>query len=467
VLAIAKIDKEVESRLSLEQSIDVFLVFEKFDYQANSQKFDIVNHPESISNEMAFALRGIYRQNVHDVLSEFATQKQAEAKAQLIAQGIQFESFWLTNEILVKDATKGLVNFFANLSGVLFIELNTEEPLMEPVEIDYSEEETDYVQWNIQHIKAPEAWRTTKGRGVTVANIDTGVKFDHEALFKKYRGYHFKSNSYDHDYNFFDPKPRNGIPWDFHGHGTHTMGTIVGSTGSKFIGVAPEASFIAAKGCATNSCSREHLIKSGQWVMCPTKMDGSDSNCNLGADVVSNSWGGGIGNDWYGKITDAWVAANMIPVFSAGNSGSRCFTTNSPGDMSGVISAASSNQRYSLSRFSSRGPGPTGGRFSSQKPDITAPGEKVLSSTPDGKYAAFSGTSMACPHISGVAALMIAVNPKHNYHSVYQKLMSTANLSILSKPADGEATCGGKAWNERPNNHYGFGLVDAKKCVSK
>lgn len=465
VLAIASIDQQVVQELDANNQADIFLQFEQFDYASNEHLFGVAHDIQNVSDEMAWALRGIERQNVYDVLNRFADTHQAEVRRELEEAGVEFKVHWALNEIFVPNASKDLVDRLSFNSNIQSIVGNTEYPLMQPVEMDSTAESPDNIQWNLKHVKAPEAWKITKGKGAVVANIDTGVMFNHEALYLKYRGYDAKTNSYDHDYNFYDPVARNGVPSDTQGHGTHTMGSIVGSTKAKAFGVALDAKFIVAKGCRNSSCTREDLLTSGEWVVCPTKMDGTAPNCNRGADVVSNSWGGGRGNDWYGRVVDAWIRAKMIPAFSAGNSGSRCSTANSPGDLGNVISVASSNRQYGLSYFSSRGPGPVGSRFSQAKPDITAPGQDIFSTTRNGSYGTMSGTSMACPHVAGVATLMISANPKLGYNELYQAIASTASTKSLIKPDRGSAECGGKVWNVFPNNHYGFGLVNAEDAV--
>jgi bacillopeptidase F len=100
--------------------------------------------------------------------------------------------------------------------------------------VDLSE---DYVPWNLRLIKADKVWEHSKGKGVTVANIDTGVDFIHPRLKGKYRGIDSALKTVKHEYNWFDPEGLAILPHDCHGHGTHTMGTMVGDG----IGVAPEA----------------------------------------------------------------------------------------------------------------------------------------------------------------------------------------------------------------------------------
>jgi len=255
-------------------------------------------------------------------------------------------------------------------------------------------------------------------------------------------------------------------PGDQNGHGTHTMGTIVGSETSG-VGVAPGAQWIASKGCATILCTEADLTASAQFVLCPTRVDGTDPDCSKGANVVSNSWGGGQGDQWYSPYVDAWRQAGIVPVFAQGNSGPQCSTANSPGDLNSVIGVGATDNSDSLSRFSSRGPGPNLPGFSQLKPDISAPGAQISSASNlgDALYASLSGTSMACPHVAGLVALVLSVNPSASYDSVYEVLVSTANTDV-GEPAGGDTTCGGIDYDTFPNNHYGYGVIDAAAAVN-
>ena len=148
-----------------------------------------------------------------------------------------------------------------------------------------------------------------------VANIDTGVQFNHPALVGKYRG-NLGGGNFDHNYNFFDPANicPGDVPCDNNGHGTHTMGTMVGDDGAgNQIGVAPGAKWIAAKGCETTGCSEGSLLAAGQWVVAPTDINGQNPRPDLRPDIVNNSWGGGRGDDWYEQTVAAWRRGRHLP----------------------------------------------------------------------------------------------------------------------------------------------------------
>lgn len=172
------------------------------------------------------------------------------------------------------------------------------------------------------------------------------MRYTHRALVNNWR----------REYGWLNPGCTSifcrSTPSDGNGHGTHTIGTIVGTGG---IGVAPEAQWIACMGCTSLGCSASSLNTCGQWVQCPTDYRGRNRNCDMAPDIVSNSWGGGQGQDWYDPIIESWQAAGIVPVFSMGNSGPECGTANSPGDRPGVISVGSTEQDDTISSFSSLG----------------------------------------------------------------------------------------------------------------
>jgi subtilisin family serine protease len=322
------------------------------------------------------------------------------------------------------------------------------------------------VEWNIDLIGAPDVWNVTKGYEITLANIDTGVRFTHQSLVRRYRG-NLGTGGYDHDYNWFDPSGQR-VPYDNNGHGTHTMGTIVGDDLVSGIGVAPEALWIAAKGCASSSCSNAHLIASFQYLFAPTRQDGTQPDVGMAPDVISNSWGGGQGSTTFLPYIEPCVEAGITVTFSQGNSGSGCGTANSPGDLDVVIGVGSTTSADQLSSFSSRGPGPNRADFNVQKPDISAPGDRVLSSyyTSDTAYATLSGTSMACPHVTGLIGLMLDLQPNLDVPEIREIIDQTA-FNRMNAPVGGLTTCSGVPYTTYPNYHYGYGRIDAVAAINE
>jgi subtilisin family serine protease len=406
-------------------------------------------------------------QFVHDALTTHANRDQAAIRAFLNARSADFKVFWINNSLYVRDAGPALVQALAARDDVAYLRADRITTLHAPA-AGSNEARVATAEWGVDRVGAPQLWANgITGQGIVVANIDTGVRYTHEALVGSYRG-NLGGGSFDHDYSWYDPTGICGdTPCDNNNHGTHTIGTIAGGDGlgpfPNDIGVAPDAKWIAAKGCESNSCSSFALTQSAQWIACPTRTDGTGADCSKAPHIVNNSWGGGSGDPWYESYVRSWVAAGIYPVFSIGNSGPGCSTAGSPGDYSLAIGVGSTTSSDVLSDFSSRGPG----SFRSQKPDLVAPGSSVRSAvaSSDGSYSSFSGTSMAAPHVAGALALMKQVAPDLRLLDAYKALLRSARRTGLGNPPGVDA-CGGRDYNEWPNYIYGLGLLDAVGAVN-
>jgi len=360
-------------------------------------------------------------------------------------------SFWVSNQVYIKDATVGLLTKLIPLSSVY--EIREELVLPLPTLGSFAVEATTTAatttaQWGVAKIGAPDVWALNNtGEGVVVSHIDTGVRYTHTALVGSFRS----------SYGWYDPESETATPYDSYGHGTHTMGTMVGSGG---IGVAPGATWISCKGCRSNSCYESDLLTCAEFITCPTDTSGNNKDCSKAPDVVGNSWGGGQGDTFYAAAVQTWIAAGIVPVFSAGNDGPECGTANSPGDDASVIAVGSTTSADALSDFSSKGAAVTG----IIKPDVSAPGSSVLSSyyLSDTSYATGSGTSMACPHVSGTIALLLSANASLSYDDIRALLFETADAAL----ADTGYSCNGTSDTDIPNNQFGYGRISALSAVS-
>ena len=324
-------------------------------------------------------------------------------------------------------------------------------------------------QWNIAKVRAPDVWPTTTGEGVVVATIDGGVNFQHDALVANYRGTVDAKNSvFNHSYNWFDYAYGSKYPDDDDGHGTNVQGILSARYG---YGVAPGAQWISAKAYNFAGYAKTSwLLGASQFIMCPTNLDGTNPDCSLGADVVSCSWGfDSATKDSLEKVIDAWVAAGMIPVFAVGNAGPKCGTVVAPADYAGVIGVGGTDSTDALIAFSSRGPGAEGTAFNNYSPAVVAPGLNIQG--PDYKsnsgYTGFSGTSQACPHVAGVAALMLSQDKSLNGSlQVLQRMTALgAIVTNVPEPASAPFSCNGTAWNHFPNFLLGYGRIDAYGAV--
>ncbi|MGW6457261.1 S8 family serine peptidase, partial [Streptomyces sp. NPDC055078] len=179
-----------------------------------------------------------------------AERTQTPLKALLKSEGVAYESFWIVNTVKV-TGDKALAEKIAARPEVASLEVDDPIPVPKPLP-GKAEPGVNAVEWNVDRINAPKVWSElgVRGEGIVVANIDTGVDVTHPALRSTYRGLR-SDGSHDHDYNWFDPSGLcpGTAPCDNNGHGTHTMGTMVGDGGAGAqTGVAPGARWIAAKG---------------------------------------------------------------------------------------------------------------------------------------------------------------------------------------------------------------------------
>jgi subtilisin family serine protease len=314
--------------------------------------------------------------------------------------------------------------------------------------------QVDGVEWGIANINADDVWALgVKGKKVVVANIDTGVQYNHPALVKQYRGKK-KKGMFNHNYNWKDTSGSAQAPFDNNGHGTHTMGTMVGDDhGANQIGVAPKAKWIAANGC--NTCSESDLIEAGQWILAPTKLDGTKPKTKKRPNIVNNSWGYQSPGQQplFDEIIADWDASGIFGTWSNGNIGPGCSSSGSPGSRPQSYSAGAYDVNNTIAGFSSRGPG-SGADI---KPNISAPGVNVRSSIPGSGYGSKSGTSMAAPHLAGAIALLWSAVP-----SLKGDIAGTKALLDDTATDKSDLQCGGTADD---NNVYGEGRLDALTLI--
>ncbi|WP_116949359.1 S8 family serine peptidase [Jiangella endophytica] len=396
-------------------------------------------------------------QFVVDQLKATAEQSQATVRKLLDERGVGYQAHWITNAILVEDGTRALAEQIAALDGVEQIRAPRTYERPEPVDTKPSSGMgTAAVEWGISNINADDVWSQfgVHGEGIVVANIDSGVDYDHPALVEQYRGNN--GGSFDHNYNWFDATGSNDTPFDGAGnsHGTHTMGTMVGDDGSgNQIGVAPGAQWIAANGC--NTCSDADLIESGEWMLAPTDLDGQNADVSKRPHIVNNSWGSIFpSNDPFMEdILIEWANAGIFGVWANGNSGDSCESSGSPGSRTINYSVGAYDVNNDIADFSGRGPGQDG----EIKPSISAPGVAVRSSINGGGYNLLSGTSMATPHTAGAIALLWSAAP-----SLVGDIEGTRALLDETAIDVEDLTCGGTADD---NNVWGEGRLDALALI--
>ncbi len=229
--------------------------------------------------------------------------------------------------------------------------------------------------WGVNRVHAPAAWPITEGKGVKVAIIDTGIDTSHPDL----------SGSVDGGYSAIT-KTENPMDYqDDNGHGSHVAGTVAGKRDGKgVVGVAPKARLYAVKVLdADGSGNLSDVIDGIVWAA-KNKMD--VANMSLGAPVDSEAMK---------RAVRFARGSGVVIVAAAGNSGG---SVGFPGAYEDTIAVAASDSADNLAGFSSRGP----------EVDFIAPGVDILSAKMGGGFISYSGTSMAAPHVAGLAALAVS-----------------------------------------------------------
>ena len=258
-------------------------------------------------------------------------------------------------------------------------------------------------EWSVAAVGSPSLWNLGyTGQGVVVASLDTGVDVSHPDLAGRWRA---GTNSW------FDPYGQHpSTPVDLDGHGTGTMGIMVGgSAGGTSVGVAPGAKWIAARVFNDSGSSTTTAIHQAfQWLLDP---DG-DPTTDDAPDVVNNSWSytsSGCNLEFQPDL-QALRAAGILPVFAAGNFGPGASTDSSPANNPEALAVGAVDAAGTITSFSSRGPSSCGGA-ARVFPQIVAPGAGVRTTDVGGLYQLLTGTSMSAPHVAGALALLLSAHP--------------------------------------------------------
>ncbi|MBD5785343.1 S8 family serine peptidase [Cellulosimicrobium terreum] len=392
----------------------------------------------------------------YDELRDHAEASQRSLTAFLDEEKVGHQDYWIANTVQV-TGDADLVAELAKRSDVASIvkeqtyHLDDTESRSQAAPTATTTADDAAPGWGVTDINADDVWNEydDRGEGIVIANIDSGVQFDHPDLVENYRG-NDGDGTFTHEYNFYDATGEcgaSGVPCDNNGHGTHTMGTMVGKNG---IGVAPNATWIAAKGCETSSCSDESLLKAGQWILAPTDANGQNPRPDLAPNIVNNSWGGGQ-STFYQEIIEAWNSAGIFEAFAAGNSGDgrTCSTTEAPGAGAPAYGVGAYGENGAIASFSGFGPSLVDG---SAKPNIAAPGVNIVSTWPGSAYQSSNGTSMATPHVAGAVALLWSESP-----ALIGDIDGTRRLLNDGARDVDDTHCGGTA---DANNVWGEGKLD-------
>lgn len=426
--------------------------------------------------------RGDY---VYKALTAVAARTQAPVRALLDARGVSYRPYWVRNMIWARG-DRELVQLVASRFDVAHLYANEwrRTALPQPAAAAVAAREPSAIEWNIALTNAPDVWaKGYFGQGAVIGGQDTGYEWQHPAIMAQYRGWDSQNAKANHDYNWHDaihaedpnsPTPNpcglsTAAPCDDQGHGTHTMGTMVGETPDSRIGMAPGAKWIGCRNMESGWGSPITYAECYEWFIAPYPHDGdsfTDGDPSRAPDVINNSWScplseGCISLDILQDIVEAVTAAGIVTVHSAGNSGSNCGSVTTPSaiyDASFTVGATDGDDN--IAYFSSRGPVTADGS-GRRKPDIVAPGVWVRSSYPDDTYAFLSGTSMAAPHVAGLVALLISAKP-----ALAGQVDAIENaITQSAQPLLTTQGCGGDTPTSLPNNVYGWGRIDALAAV--
>jgi subtilisin family serine protease len=436
------------------------------------QQYD-VSEFESLRQSMTRAQR---RDFVVNELKTFASQTQHHILSELNALSMagevsNIQSLWIAN-VINCYATPAAIEQLSLRSDINRIDIDEERILIDPFDIEeVGETQAREITYNVSIMNVPEVWDMGfTGEGVVVAVLDTGVNYNHVDLASNmwthpdfpFHGWNFTNNSNN--------------PMDFHGHGTHCAGTVAGDgTAGSQTGMAPNATIMALQVLTSSGGGTE----SGVWAAIQFGVE-------YGADVLSLSLGWAHAwnpdrSSWRTTMNNA-LAAGVVAAVAVGNEGNQQGTypipsnVRTPGDCpapwrhpdqpdsgtrSAVVSVGATNSSDAIANFSSRGPVtwqnispfndyPYNPGVGLIMPDVVAPGVNVKSCSHSNTsgYTTMSGTSMACPGVAGVMALILSKNPNVTPEIMSQILEETA-LPLSS----------GKS------NVFGSGRVDALEAI--
>ncbi len=292
----------------------------------------------------------------------------------------------------------------------------------------------EVLPWGVNRIDADLVWDINRdlvldaganaGAGVNVAVLDTGIDLDHPDLQANIKG------------GINTINPLNSAD-DDNGHGTHVAGIIAGADNKLgVLGVAPQASLYAVKVLSrTGSGYISDIIEGLQW-----SIDNGIQVVNMSFGTTSNIQ----------SFHDAILAASnkgIVLVAAAGNSGPYDNTVLYPAKYTEVIAVSTTDKYDTIASWSSRG----------SEVELAAPGVSIYSTYKGGGYATLSGTSMACPHVVGTAALVFASGRATDSDGKYG--LANEVRKILQQTADDLGAV-------RKDKYYGYGLVDAEEAAT-
>ncbi len=418
-----KIPSSVREKMDLLKADETITVIVRLKQQADIQQISNLNRAEQLS-KVIDALK-VTADETQSAVTLFLRLRNRQGAVKSIIP------FWIFNGFSV-TANAATIEKLATLPDVHSISLDA----IEIMPVSSGPLTLSNPEPNISLVSAPAVWNLGyTGQGVVVASLDSGVDLNHPDLVGRWRG---GTNSW------FDPFGEHpNSPADMSGHGTMTMGVMLGGdAGGTSVGVAPGAQWIAARIFNNQGSSTATAIhQSYQWLLDP---DHNSSTADA-PEVVNNSWTFAVPGCNLEFEPDLQIlrAAGILPVFAAGNGGPNANTSYSPANNPSAFAVGAINNSSVIYGLSSRGPSTCGGS-TDVFPDLVAPGVNVNSTDLGGFYFPSSGTSISAPHVSGGLALLLSAFP--NLSALQQE------TALRSSAVDLGAT--------GPDDIYGYGRLD-------
>ncbi len=352
-----------------------------------------------------------------------------------------------TLPVAVIEVTRTSIIELAANPDVLSIMPNQKIALIQPKKVDNQElakrEASDRLTWGLKLLGAPRLWEASRGEGINVAILDTGVHAVHSALNDGGRKRVVKFAMVDPLGTRIQASPE----FDGGSHGTHVCGTIAGGRTVKgvAIGVAPDANLLVGAVLLGDATLRT-LLEGLAWAV------------ESGAEIVNMSLGFSYYEPLFAQIFEILLEQfGVLPVVAIGNENHG--STNSPGNAYNALSVGAVEKglrgKIDVAPFSSGASLVFPGHRTHSlvtKPDICAPGAQVYSCVPPQQttegtydYSYMDGTSMATPHVAGVCALLMAAKPTAPVSDIVEALKQTA------RHPNGASL--------RPDNRWGYGLI--------
>lgn len=376
-------------------------------------------------------------------LKSYLKNKQSAGKVS------KFKPFWIVNAVFVEAQGSEIVAL-SNRPDVQMAIENKSIPIPgEPKKgKGYAKPSAAGIEWNIAKIEADKVWTELgfDGTGVRIGILDSGVDKDHPDLAGKV----LKAGRLNADGSVTDITANSS---DALGHGTHVAGIAVGGNASgSSIGVAPESELIVGQ-LGITDWSLSKVISGMQWIIDPDNNPATDD----GAHVVNMSFGDASIPHYFDPI-DRMIGLNVVPVAASGNSGLGFI--GAPASVPSAFSSGATNLNDVVPYWSSGGivewnEAPYVGKW--MKPEVSAPGVQINSAMAglfkwmEGSHSwgSMDGTSMAAPHVAGVAALVKQANPSLTADQIKKLLeVSSVDLGLEGKDV-----------------RYGAGRINAKKAV--